>query len=62
MAWDEWDQLKTDAAERQSAQMRLNQADGGGGTPPLPGKTGDLGYAAASSYMERVGSDLVTDL
>ncbi len=24
MAWDEWEQMKSDAAERQSARMRLN--------------------------------------
>ncbi|MBL3671078.1 hypothetical protein JL475_35115 [Streptomyces sp. M2CJ-2] len=37
MAWDEWEQLKTAAAERQSAQMQLNQlpADPGGGTGTL---------------------------
>ncbi|MBN0047891.1 hypothetical protein JS756_28025 [Streptomyces actuosus] len=39
MAWDEWEQLKAQAAERQSTHMRLNQlpADGGGG-----GGGGDL--------------------
>jgi hypothetical protein len=33
MAWDEWEQMKAQAAERQSTRMRLNQlpADGGGG-------------------------------
>ncbi|MET7869288.1 hypothetical protein [Streptomyces cyaneofuscatus] len=34
MAWDEWEQLKTQAAEEQSARMRLNQLapePGGGG-------------------------------
>ncbi|WP_405802427.1 hypothetical protein OG291_22910 [Streptomyces halstedii] len=34
MAWDEWEQLKSDAADKRSAHMRLNQAvdigDGGG--------------------------------
>ncbi|MBT2365092.1 hypothetical protein J7E88_07105 [Streptomyces sp. ISL-10] len=32
MAWDEWEQLKAEATQRQSAQMQLNQypADGGG--------------------------------
>ncbi|WP_329062775.1 hypothetical protein [Streptomyces sp. NBC_01429] len=40
MAWDEWEQLKAAAAERQSTHMRLNQAEGstaGGG-----GADGDL--------------------
>ncbi|MFF8974689.1 hypothetical protein [Streptomyces sp. NPDC014995] len=46
MAWDEWEQLKTQAAEQQSAQMRLNQypADaggGGGGGQSHPGGKGD---------------------
>lgn len=32
MPWDEWEQLKSDVAERQSTKMRLNQlADPGGG-------------------------------
>ncbi|WP_434600568.1 hypothetical protein [Streptomyces sp. A5-4] len=41
MAWDEWEQLKADAAERQSSGMQLNQlpADGGGGST---GGQGDL--------------------
>lgn len=40
MAWDEWEQLKTEAAQRRSTQMQLNQlrADGGGGG----GVSGDL--------------------
>ncbi|MFJ1821972.1 MULTISPECIES: hypothetical protein [unclassified Streptomyces] len=35
MAWDEWEQLKSDAAARGSARMQLNQypADQGGGGP-----------------------------
>ena len=28
MAWDEWEQLKTTAAERHSTRMRLNQTPG----------------------------------
>ncbi|MFJ7331097.1 hypothetical protein ACIQVN_33270 [Streptomyces cyaneofuscatus] len=32
MAWDEWDQLKADAAANGSAQMQLNQAPPAGGT------------------------------
>ncbi|MEU2061327.1 hypothetical protein [Streptomyces sp. NPDC013455] len=45
MAWDEWEQLKTQAAGGTSAHMRLNHVDGGDGTQgpdALPGKTGDL--------------------
>ncbi|MEV7815926.1 MULTISPECIES: hypothetical protein [Streptomyces] len=45
MAWDEWEQLKAQAAQGQSAHMQLNHVDGGGGTYgpyPLPNKTGDL--------------------
>ncbi|WP_330460157.1 hypothetical protein OIB37_26770 [Streptomyces sp. NBC_00820] len=40
MAWDEWEQLKAQAAERPSTHTRLNQLapDGGGGG----GGTGDL--------------------
>lgn len=35
MAWEEWEQLKHEVAERQSTGMQLNQlpADGGGTTP-----------------------------
>lgn len=34
MAWDEWEQLKAEAAERQSTRMQLNQLppDGGSGS------------------------------
>ncbi|MET9964607.1 hypothetical protein ABZZ80_01420 [Streptomyces sp. NPDC006356] len=31
MAWDEWEQVKAQAAERQSARMQLNGADAGSG-------------------------------
>ncbi|MCT2546442.1 hypothetical protein [Streptomyces atratus] len=41
MAWDEWEQLKQQAAERSSTQMQLNQvADPGGGGGGAP--QGDL--------------------
>ncbi|WP_405990428.1 hypothetical protein [Streptomyces sp. NBC_00986] len=35
MTWDEWEQLKSQAARKQSARMRIDQlpADGGGSTP-----------------------------
>ncbi|SOD82749.1 hypothetical protein [Streptomyces sp. Ag109_G2-15] len=42
MAWDEWEQLKAQAAERQSTRMQLNQVDGGGGYSAMPSQTGDL--------------------
>ncbi|MFE4692075.1 hypothetical protein ACFRH6_18725 [Streptomyces sp. NPDC056749] len=43
MAWDEWEQLKAEAAERNSAQMQLNQipADGGAGGGAGQGGNGD---------------------
>ncbi|MEV6546631.1 hypothetical protein [Streptomyces sp. NPDC051665] len=44
MAWDEWEQLKSQAAERHSAKMELNQlpADPGGGGGSGDGPQGDL--------------------
>lgn len=45
MAWDEWEQLKSQAAERQSTQMQLNQVEpgaGGGGNTADPSQYGDL--------------------
>ncbi|MEV4338143.1 hypothetical protein [Streptomyces sp. NPDC049590] len=54
MAWDEWEQLKTQAAQGQSTHMRLNQVDGGGGTAALPGKTGDL--KVGHKDLEKIGS------
>lgn len=44
MAWDEWEQLKSQAANSGSAQMQLNQLDpGSGGRPaPDPSSYGDL--------------------
>ncbi|MBZ9638497.1 hypothetical protein [Streptomyces sp. PSKA30] len=37
MAWDEWEQLKAQVAERQSTQMQLNQLDPGDGSPGIAG-------------------------
>ncbi|NED07038.1 hypothetical protein G3I55_35970 [Streptomyces sp. SID6648] len=37
MAWDEWEQLKSDAAQRASAPMQLNGAPPGAGGPGGPG-------------------------
>ncbi|MER7110941.1 hypothetical protein [Streptomyces sp. NPDC000229] len=52
MAWDEWEQLKTDAAERQSTHMQLNQAaaQGSGG-----GSYGDL--VASQSDLAKIGDN-----
>ncbi|MFD3885848.1 hypothetical protein ACFWSH_11395 [Streptomyces microflavus] len=36
MAWDEWEQCKTDAAANGSAQMQLNQSPSEGGNPAGP--------------------------
>ncbi|MEW2620064.1 hypothetical protein [Streptomyces sp. NPDC048106] len=45
MAWDEWEQLKARAAAGDSAPMRLDHVDAGGGTYGpyvVPARTGDL--------------------
>lgn len=55
MAWDEWEQLKTDAVHRQPAGMQLNQLDpGGGGSAALPGQTGDL--KVTNGDLVKIGS------
>lgn len=55
MAWDEWEQLKADAAHRQSTGMQLNQLDpGGGGSAALPGQTGDL--KVTNGDLVKIGS------
>ncbi|MCS0605971.1 hypothetical protein NX794_32905 [Streptomyces sp. LP11] len=57
MAWDEWEQLKTQAAEGQSAHMQLNHVDPGGGTYGpyvVPSKTGDL--KVGHEDLEKIGS------
>lgn len=50
MAWEEWEQLKAQAAERHSTRMQLNQrpADSGGGNTQ-----GDL--TAGHKDLEEVG-------
>lgn len=55
VAWDEWEQLKSQAAERQSTQMQLNQLDpGSGGRPaPDPSKFGDL--EASETELAKIG-------
>lgn len=65
MAWDEWEQLKSQAAERQSTQMQLNQLDpgSGGGYTSTPTQYGDL--KASQSDLSNIGKkafDLYNDL
>ncbi|MCG8964749.1 hypothetical protein [Streptomyces sp. CL12-4] len=54
MAWNEWEQLKADALQRQqgSAHMQLNQADGG--APPMPTSYGDL--KVANDGLTKIGT------
>ncbi|MFF2512242.1 hypothetical protein [Streptomyces sp. NPDC058086] len=56
MAWEEWEELKTTAAERHSARMQLNQlpADQGGAGTPSGKLRSDK--AAWSKAGEGVGS------
>ncbi|MGW0792550.1 hypothetical protein ACWD04_31115 [Streptomyces sp. NPDC002911] len=60
MAWDEWDQLKTEALERQQAgatNMQLNQYPGDSGpgpAPTTPGSTGDL--SVNQQDLSKIGS------
>ncbi|MBC9719146.1 hypothetical protein H9Y04_42210 [Streptomyces sp. TRM66268-LWL] len=65
MAWEEWEQLKADAAGRQQTQMQLNQLPaegGGGGGKDLVvrdnelGKLGNMAYDLRERF--RVDSDL----
>jgi len=53
MAWDEWEQLKAEAAARHDSGMRLNSAGGHAGAPDLktdaPGKRG-----AVEALRERI--------
>lgn len=43
MAWDEWEQLKAQAAERHTADMRINGLQGEGGHADPPGGGGGIG-------------------
>ncbi|MCS0639449.1 hypothetical protein NX801_28215 [Streptomyces sp. LP05-1] len=61
MAWDEWEQLKSDAAARGSTGMRLNQmpASPGGGPGGSGGPAGDLRsdkkvWATAGGELKRL--------
>ncbi|MDX2933176.1 hypothetical protein [Streptomyces ipomoeae] len=55
MAWDEWEQLKADAARKSSTQMQLNQsaASGGGGSADgdLVVNQDDLGAVGHEAFV-----------
>ncbi|MFF8915642.1 hypothetical protein ACF08M_20530 [Streptomyces sp. NPDC015032] len=63
MAWDEWEQLKNNAAEKYSAHMQLNQipADGGGGAADgdLVVHDDELGKMGNTAYelRQKFGTD-----
>ncbi|GHH76469.1 hypothetical protein GCM10018793_22220 [Streptomyces sulfonofaciens] len=42
MAWEEWEQLRSQAAERRSTHTQLDHVDTGGGHSAGPGRYGDL--------------------
>ncbi|GAA1434809.1 hypothetical protein GCM10009601_59960 [Streptomyces thermospinosisporus] len=54
MAWDEWEQLKAQAADRPPAHMQLNQAPaqgGSGGKPDLVARQDDLGAVGHDAFV-----------
>ncbi|MEV4334218.1 hypothetical protein AB0K02_27435 [Streptomyces sp. NPDC049597] len=55
MAWDEWEQIKTEATERQSAQMQLNRVGQGsgafGGAADLVVNKDDLGAVGHEAHV-----------
>ncbi|MFJ8887469.1 hypothetical protein ACIRJR_29245 [Streptomyces sp. NPDC102402] len=61
MAWDEWEQLKSEAAERDSTRMQLNQLppEAGGGPPPQGDlKVNQQDLAAIGNAAYRLYGDL----
>ncbi|MEU6812571.1 hypothetical protein ABZ920_27060 [Streptomyces sp. NPDC046831] len=53
MAWEEWETLKAQAADRRSTHMRLNQLEpgGGGGGGDLVVHQDDLGAVGHEAYI-----------
>jgi hypothetical protein len=53
MAWDEWEQLKSEAARRRSTSMELNSADGGAGAAggDLVAYQDDLGAVGHDAFV-----------
>lgn len=62
MAWDEWEQLKSQATGRQSTHMQLNQLEpgggGGGGGTANPSQYGDL--KVSQSDLAKIGDHALT--
>ncbi|MEV5432029.1 hypothetical protein [Streptomyces sp. NPDC052701] len=57
MAWDEWEQLKQDAAQRHGAQMQLDQLPPGDGAGPSTSSvTG--GLTSNKRAWNRAGADI----
>ncbi|NUK21502.1 hypothetical protein HRW14_03105 [Streptomyces lunaelactis] len=57
MAWDEWEQLKADAAGQQSTQMRLNQLDDGNGGRGGPGTGGEADLKVNQKSLAAIGDE-----
>ncbi|MFE9405943.1 hypothetical protein ACFYNY_30030 [Streptomyces sp. NPDC006530] len=64
MGWDEWEQLKTAAAERHSTQMRLNASSpsqsGSGDKPEL--RHSDKPWTHAASVAHDLAEDAASDM
>lgn len=61
MAWDEWEQLKSEAADKHSARMQLNRVppEAGGGPPPQGDlKVNQQDLAAIGNSAYRLYGDL----
>lgn len=58
MAWDEWEELKEEAARKHAVHMELNQTDGGGGYTAQPSQYGDL--KATQGDLAKIGSHAFT--
>ncbi|CAL9428207.1 hypothetical protein [Streptomyces sp. enrichment culture] len=64
MSWDEWEQLKTEAVERQSSRMRLNQvpasgpSGGEGGGPSGDLRTRKQAWTRAGEGVKGLKTDI----
>lgn len=57
MAWDEWDQLKQEAAQRHAAQMQLNQLPPGDGPGPTTSSV-TKGLVSSKKAWNKAGEDV----